>query len=166
MRYAEEQTAKIKAALETVNIKKNSVVLDIGCGTGILFDYVANEKTRTVVGVDISRKVLLIAKRRTKNFANVHLIVADADTLPLKRTMFTHIFGVTLLQNMPNPAETLKEIARVTKENAIIIVTAMKKAFTLEDFRKLLRNADFKGMSLKSEGLKCYVVVCMKNVSP
>jgi len=40
MRYAEEQTCKIKAALKHAKIEKYDVVLDVGCGTGILFDRV------------------------------------------------------------------------------------------------------------------------------
>jgi ubiquinone/menaquinone biosynthesis C-methylase UbiE len=161
MRYAEEQRAKIEAALEKLTIEKPALILDVGCGTGILFDYVA-EKAEAIVGVDISRKILLQAKKRAKNFQNVHLILADADNMPIKENVFTHIFGITVLQNMPNPTKTLNEIRRVAKENAKIVVTALKKAFTEKEFEEILRYARLKPVNLKSEGLKCYVAVCIK----
>jgi ubiquinone/menaquinone biosynthesis C-methylase UbiE len=161
MQYAEEQTAKIRAALEDVKIEKQSMVLDAGCGTGLLFGYVADKAEKTV-GLDVSRKILLQAKKRAKNFQNIHLILADADNMPLNENIFSHVFSITLIQNMPNPAKTLNEIRRVAKENAIIVVTGMKKAFTLEEFEKLLLDAGLNIIALKDEGLKCYVAVCTK----
>lgn len=161
MRYAEEQTAKIEAALEDAKMEKNSLVLDAGCGTGLLFNYVA-DKAETTVGLDVSRKILLQAKKRAKNFQNVHLILADADSMPLKENIFNHVFGITLIQNMPNPVRTLKEIERVAKEYATIVVSGLKKVFTLEGFEELLQSAGLNIVALKNEGLKCYVAVCTK----
>jgi ubiquinone/menaquinone biosynthesis C-methylase UbiE len=161
MQYAEEQTAKIKAALESVKIEKDSLVLDAGCGTGLLFGYVA-DKAEATVGLDISKKILLQAKKRAKSFQNIHLILADADNMPLNEYIFSHVFSITLIQNMPNPAKTLNEIGRVAKESAVIVVTGMKKAFTLEEFEELLRDAGFNIIILNDEGLKCYVAVCTK----
>lgn len=163
-RYAEEQTAKIKAALEATTIKKHSVVLDAGCGTGILFDYIANQ-AKTIIALDISKKILTEAKNRAKKFQNIHLILADADNMPLKQKAFTYVFGITLLQNMPKPAKTLNEIKRIAEAGAKIIVTGMKKAFTLKQFKSLLRNAGLKIMFLKYEGLICYVAVCVQEPS-
>jgi ubiquinone/menaquinone biosynthesis C-methylase UbiE len=161
MQYAEEQTAKIEAAIESVNMEKQDLVLDVGCGTGLLFKYAAN-KAKTIVGLDISRKILLQAKERVKKFPNVYLIWADADNMPLKEKIFDHVFAVTLVQNTPDPVKTLNEVKRVTKENAVIVVTGLKKKFSLEIFEGLLRNAGLNIVALKSENLKCHVAVCAK----
>ena len=161
MRYAEEQAAKIDAAFECFKIEKSSLILDVGCGTGILFDYVA-DKAETTVGLDTSRKILLQAKKRAKDFQGLYLILADADNMPLNGKIFSHVFAITLIQNMPNPAKTLNEIKRVAKDDAVIVITGMKKAFTLKEFEKLLHDAGFNVIALKDEGLKCYVSVCTK----
>ena len=97
-----------------------------------------------------------------ENFQGLFLILADADNMPLNENIFSHVFGITLIQNMPNPAKTLNEIRRVAKDDAIIIITGMKKAFTLEEFEELLRDSGFNIVALKDEGLKCYVAVCTK----
>lgn len=161
MRYAEEQTAKIEAAVKSINLEKHNLVLDVGCGTGLLSDYVAN-KARMVVGLDISRKILFQAREHAKKFPNVHLICADADTMPLKENIFDYAFAVTLIQNMPNPLENLNEVKRVTKETAVIVVTGLKKKFSLEVFEELLRNAGLNMFALKNENLRCHVAVCTK----
>ena len=161
MRYAEEQAAKIEATLDILKVQKHSLVLDAGCGTGLLFDYVT-DKAETIVGLDISKKILFQAKKRAKNFQNIHLILADADNMPLKENIFSHVFGITLIQNMPNPAKTLNEIKRVARRDAVIVITGLKKAFTLEQFKELLRDTGFDIVAFKDENLKCHVAVCTK----
>lgn len=161
-RYAEEQNAKINAALESLNIEDYGIVLDAGCGTGLLFERVAG-KAVMVVGLDFSREILLQAKKRAHALRNVHIILADADSMPFKGEIFDFVFAFTLLQNMPNCARTLQEIKRVAKYGAFVVITGLKKTFTLESFKDLLRNADLDIASLKCEGLKCYVAVCIKS---
>jgi ubiquinone/menaquinone biosynthesis C-methylase UbiE len=161
MQYAEEQAAKIKAAITNMKTKKYRLILDAGCGTGILFEYIA-DNAETTVGIDISRKILLQAKKRAGNFPNVLLIWADADYMPLKENIFSHVFAVTLIQNTPNPVKTLNEIKRVAKDDAVIVVTGLKKALTLEDFEKLLQKTALNIVALQDEGLQCYVAVCTK----
>jgi ubiquinone/menaquinone biosynthesis C-methylase UbiE len=161
MRYSEEQTAKIDAALESVSVKKHSIILDVGCGTGLLFNHVA-EKAETIVGLDISRKILLQAIERSRKFANVYLIWADADSLPFNDGVFSRVFAVTLIQNMPDPVKTLKEVERVTKNDAVIVVTGLKKKFSLEGFVRLLHKIGLRTIEIKNENLKCYVAICSK----
>jgi ubiquinone/menaquinone biosynthesis C-methylase UbiE len=161
MRYEKEQTAKIRAAMESINLENESLVLDVGCGTGLLFNHVAG-KAKVIVGLDISGKILLQAKECAKKLPNVHLILADADNMPLNEDVFSHLFAVTLIQNMPSPFRTLDEVKRVTRENAFMVITGLKKKFPTEVFEKLLEDAGLNVLALVSEGLKCYVAVCTK----
>jgi len=160
MRYAEEQAAKIEAALKDVKVNAG-VVLDVGCGTGILFSYVA-DKARMTIGIDISRKTLIKAKERAGKYARVYMVLADADNMPLRDKVFDSVFAVTLIQNMPRQAETLNEIRRVVKDNASIVVTGLKKVFTRSKLEQLLKNAGLNIIAVKDEGLKCYVAVCTR----
>ncbi len=161
MRYAEEQKAKFEAALKGLNISRDDLILDAGCGTGLLFDYIA-ANAGTIVGSDISRKLLLQAEERAKKFQSVHVVLADADRMPFKNDSFDLVFAFTLIQNMPNPVETLKEIKRLAKREASIVVTGLKKAYSLKAFENLLRNAGLKVDSLQDDALKCYVAICHK----
>ena len=162
-RYAEEQELKYAKALARLNIARSSDALDVGCGTGLLFKHVAAE-AKTVVGVDISGKLLLRAKESARDFRNVHLVQADADHMPFKDNHFSVVFAFTVLQNMPKPLETLNEIKRVAKLEASIVVTGLKKAFSLEAFRKLLQSAGLQLVSLEdADALKCYVATTVRN---
>ena len=161
-RYAEEQTAKYEAAFKSLECEDLGLVLDVGCGTGLLFDSIA-DKAEAVVGVDISREILLVARKHRQIYGNIHLILADADNMPLKDGIFDHFFAMTVIQNSPNPARTLEKIKRSAKDTSRIVVTGLKRIFSKERFRKLLEHAGFRIVSLKDEdNLRCYVAVCTR----
>jgi ubiquinone/menaquinone biosynthesis C-methylase UbiE len=162
MRYAEEQKAKYEVALESVGNSDSTFVLDAGCGTGLLFDYVTN-RAKTIVGLDISRKTLLVAKEHAKAFSNVHLVCADVDYMPFGEKLFSHAYAMTLIQNSPNPLVALQEIIRVSKDNAIVVVTGLKKVFSKKRFEDLIRKSTLRLTALRDESdLKCYVAACAK----
>jgi len=77
-----------------------------------------------VTGVDSSMKMLSIAQKRA---CLASLVCADADHLPFKDRSFDVVVSVTLLQNVPEPVVTMKEIARVLKPGGIAIVTSLKR---------------------------------------
>ena len=162
LRYEEEQIAKYAAAIDSLKEKSFANVLDVGCGTGLLFGYII-ERAVGIVGIDISRKTLLRAKTRAAHHSVINLILADADSMPLKARVFNYSFAVTIIQNIPNPVQTLNETVRVSRDDAVIIVTGLKKIFSKQAFEELLLKA---GMCIKAlkddEGLKCYVATCRK----
>ena len=162
--YMEEQNIKIVAALEALPqpIDENAVILDAGCGTGLFFPHVT-KKTKHIIGMDISPN--LLRQARTKAEDNVALIEADADFMPFKAEIFTHTFAFTLLQNTPNPKRTLKEIRRVTRRDASLVITGLKKHFTQTTFVKLLENAKLEILTLKTDKeLKDFVAICQKRL--
>jgi len=160
--YYEEQEAKIKVALERLTLKEESLILDLGCGTGLLLPHVAG-RAKLVVGIDISRNILKEAENRVKLHANATLVRADADYVPFQNDIFDAAFAITLLQNTPKPHLTLNEMKRVTKPDATIVATGLKKAFSQKTFTRLLMEA---GLEIRvmttNQHLNEYVAVCTK----
>ncbi len=157
-RYSGEQEAKYRVALQNVGLV-GGAVLDVGCGSGLFFSHVA-AKAKALVGVDVSRRLLLKAKEQARSFQNVFVLQADADHLPLREKFFDFEFAFTVLQNIPQPAETLNELKRVAKQGGKVVVTGLKKAFPLNAFMDVLENSGLKLVSfVDDEDLKCYVAV-------
>jgi arsenite methyltransferase len=157
-RYAQEQERKYKKALENVYLTRKTV-LDVGCGSGLFFKEVSAQ-AGMVIGVDVSRKLLLKAKEQGNAFSNVAVLQADADHLPFRDELFGAVFAFTVLQNVPKPVETLNELKRVTKKDEKIVVTGLKKAFPITSFIDLL---DGSGLIVTAfvddEAINCYVAV-------
>jgi ubiquinone/menaquinone biosynthesis C-methylase UbiE len=155
-RYCEEQKGKYKSALENV-VVQGGMVLDVGCGSGLFFKEVAFQ-SGMVLGIDISHQLLIKAKERANSSGNVLVLQADADHLPFKNAFFDAIFAFTVLQNMPKPIESLKELKRVARPDGRIVVTGLKKAFPLNTFVDTLEGSGMKIISfVDNEDLKCYI---------
>ncbi len=160
--YGEEQEAKIKSALGSFQLRESDLVLDAGCGTGLLFHHV-EKQVGFIVGLDISRKLLERALCRSGSSLKISLIRADADFLPFIDGIFDKVFAVTLLQNMPNVDVTLREVIRTSKKDALLIVTGLKKSYTKEMFLRLVRKAGLEILDVRTDGrLLGFVVVCRK----
>ena len=160
--YAEEQNAKMEAALSNIALKKTNTVLDVGCGTGLLFPHIAH-KIQRLIAIDISRTLLKQAKKRAQQHPNIALIQADADHTPFKNQAFHTVFAVTLLQNMPNPIATLREMERITRPEATIGLTTLKKKFTQKAITELLRKAKLKITILRTTAkTKDSIITCQK----
>jgi ubiquinone/menaquinone biosynthesis C-methylase UbiE len=160
--YSEEQDTKMKAALSSTNLEKDILVLDAGCGTGMLFKHV-ERSAKLLIGLDVSPRILKEAKKRVKQLPTTAVVRADADFTPFQDNVFDATFAITLLQNVPDPLVTLREMKRVSKDRAFIVITGLKKEFSREAFVKLLQRAGLEVSVIESGGeLKGHVAVCWK----
>jgi ubiquinone/menaquinone biosynthesis C-methylase UbiE len=96
-------------------------VLDVGCGSGVQSRYLAPH-AKEVVGVDLSEKLIEIAKERCKEYPNAHFQVGDACQLPFADQSFDFIisYGDVLSHIVEGYAEAVSEMARVAKPGALI----------------------------------------------
>ena len=127
-RYISEQSKKYMAVLDKIDLQYPSVILDLGCGTGLLIEKV-KQRASYLVGIDFSRAMLAKARDKNKHFNNISFICGDSDFLPIREDVFNTVFSFTLLQNIPDPTRTLKEIIRVAKPQTLIVISALKKNY-------------------------------------
>ena len=134
LRYTEEQKTKYELIIAELNQPR--LLLDNGCGTGLLFpllDY-------TIVGLDLSSKLLEKAKERT--YEEQHLIQGDSEYLPLRDNVFDAEVSVTVVQNLSNPRKFLEESSRVAKPCATVIISSLKRVYSREEISRLVQNDD------------------------
>lgn len=134
-RYEDIQKRKFRTIKE--EIKKAERVLDVGCGTGLFLREISTQAS-FVVGVDFSFNMLKEAKKR---FEGAGLVSADADNLPFLDGSFDLVVSLTLLQNMPYPERTILEMFRVTMPGGKVIVTSLKKKYSVDRIRDCMISA-------------------------
>ncbi len=97
-------------------------VLDLGCGNGRFYQ-VMKDKNIDYIGVDISEKLIEIAKKR---FPKAKFQVADALNLPFPDNYFDKVFSIAVLHHIPSKEfrlQSLKEARRVLKPGGLLILT-------------------------------------------
>jgi len=100
-------------------IDKSSTILDVGCGTGRITLFL-KEMGFEVVGVDISKSMLELAKGRVRG---VDFVQASADALPFVNKSFgvnVSIWGC--LCHVDDPYFVIEEFVRVTKGRLIFSI--------------------------------------------
>jgi demethylmenaquinone methyltransferase/2-methoxy-6-polyprenyl-1,4-benzoquinol methylase len=124
----------IKQALEYLQIKKESTVLEIGFGTGNALIKIAEiiGTKGSVYGIDISPKMTALAKEKINKrnlLKRIYLTCGDAVKLPYKSNIFDAVFlSFTLeLFDTPEIPIILKEIKRVLRKGGRLGVLSLLK---------------------------------------
>jgi SAM-dependent methyltransferase len=97
--------------------------LDLGCGTGLYFDALA-ETGRTVVGLDRSADQLHIAGRRSR-----HLVLADATALPFADATFPAVAALWVSTDVDDFSTVLAEAARVLTAGGLLAFHGVHPCF-------------------------------------
>ncbi len=71
---------KIDAVMDAADVKAGATVLDVACGTGVLFPYYLARKVSHVIGVDLSPQMAKIAASKFHD-PRIEVLCADAEKL-------------------------------------------------------------------------------------
>jgi ubiquinone/menaquinone biosynthesis C-methylase UbiE len=118
------------------NVPSDGLVLDLCCGHGRHAIPLSNAGY-SIVGLDISRNLLTIAKR-TADDANVDLplVLADMRFLPFRHAVFSAVISLdSSFGYLPSEAEDLKsfhEISRILEINGICSVDLFNEPYLIE----------------------------------
>jgi len=74
----------INSILDNAGVKRGSDVLDVACGTGVLFQYYMSRDVSSLTAADISPKMIEIAKEKYKD-TNIEIICTDVETFDFGR---------------------------------------------------------------------------------
>lgn len=105
------------------NIKRDSSILEIGCGYGRSIADISDIASR-VVGVDLSPLCLSNARKNLAHLKNIEIYKADGRALPFREEDFdfTISMGNTFGSLNGYQNDVLKEMRRVTKSGGRIIL--------------------------------------------
>lgn len=112
----------IQATLNRLNIEPNSRILDLGCGTGSLFQSLLDVVPEAeLLGLDLSTEMLDIAREKLPD--SIELVVGSADNLPFADESFNLVISTSAFHYFPNPVSVITEAKRVLKTNGRLVIT-------------------------------------------
>ena len=107
---------------------RGTSVLDVGCGGGILSEAMAMRGAR-VLGIDLSQAVLDVAELHALDakVAIEYRCVAAEDLAPARPDSFDLVTCMEMLEQVPDPAASLRALANLVKVGSDVIVSTLNR---------------------------------------
>ncbi|PIN75605.1 hypothetical protein COV18_02045 [Candidatus Woesearchaeota archaeon CG10_big_fil_rev_8_21_14_0_10_37_12] len=108
----------LRYMIKKAKVSEGSTVLDIGCGTGILYEVLREEGLDCkYIGADLSPEMISVGKKR---YPSIDLRIMDSEKLDFPDKSVDFIFMKAVLHHLPNPVKALSEMKRVAKKTVIV----------------------------------------------
>ena len=111
----------IGTILDNAEVGENMEILDVACGTGVMFDYYLSRNVASVTGIDISPEMAKIAASKYKSNSRVQVICGDVE-----ETSFDKKFDVIVVYNafphFPDPRKLIRILTGLLKENGRLTI--------------------------------------------
>lgn len=110
----------IATILDNAQVGPGADVLDVACGTGVLFpDYLAR-KVGTLTAVDISPQMVKIAREKFPQ-EHVRVLCGDVELMEFDRK-FDHVMVYNAFPHFPEPARLIERLAGLLKVGGTLTV--------------------------------------------
>ncbi|MBW4507588.1 MAG: class I SAM-dependent methyltransferase [Scytonematopsis contorta HA4267-MV1] len=106
-------------------------VLDIGCGTGE-FSRLLAKRADQVIAMDLSSKMIEVAKQRSKQYVNIDFQVGDVLQLQLPVEQFDAIVSIATLHHLP-VEELLPNLKSALKPGGRLVILDLLEYESLQD---------------------------------
>ena len=107
--------------LDNAEIFAGMDVLDVACGTGVMFDYYLDRGVASVVGIDISPEMAKIAVEKYAGESRVQVVCGDVEEHNFGRK-FDRIVVYNAFPHFPNPKRLIKTLSKLLKEGGRLTV--------------------------------------------
>lgn len=102
--------------LQLLDLKKDQHILDLGCGAGVIAEYIGEKTGTKVTGLDYARQAIEEAAARTQDKRDrLSFTVGDMNALDLPERSFDAAISIDTLYWVEDLAKTMDRIAKLCK---------------------------------------------------
>ena len=107
--------------LDNAEVEAGMDVLDVACGTGVLFPYYLQRGVASVTGIDISPKMTRLAREKFAGIPEVQVLCGDVEEAVFDRK-FDRIVVYNAFPHFPQPKRLIKTLYGLLKENGRLTI--------------------------------------------
>ena len=107
--------------LDNAEVTAGQDVLDVACGTGVMFPYYLERGVNSVTGIDISPEMAKIAARKFQEESRVQVICGDVEEAVFHKK-FDRIVVYNAFPHFPNPRRLISRLAALLKDGGRLTV--------------------------------------------
>ena len=110
----------VDEVLNSANVKEDAIVLDVGCGTGVLIPYILEKGAKKVTGIDISPNMARIAAEKNKS-EKVEIICGDASSKGYDHR-FDSIIVYNAYTHFYDPELLVEKLCHYLKKDGVLCI--------------------------------------------
>ena len=92
------------------NISKNAKIVDLGCGSGLIKNYLSKKYKRKIIGVEIDKSIVEYPK---------DVIIVNTAKLPFKKESVDLVICHNVYEHIEDREIFFKELSRILKKNGL-----------------------------------------------
>jgi SAM-dependent methyltransferase len=121
----DRSSASPLARLLDEQLPANALILDAGCGTGQLANFLSMQKDRQVIGADLSLNALQQAKRFKDRCAiqNAGFLQMNLFRPPFRNAVFDVVVASSVLHHTSDPLRGFQSLASLLKPDGIFVLS-------------------------------------------
>lgn len=146
---------RILTIIDYLQITDDDVIFDAGCGEGFYVMLLSHLTKAHIVAMDGNPKLIENAKRWVGSNPRVTWQVRDLIDLPFPDNTFSKIICSEVLEHLPDPVATLRELRRVLKDDGVLAITVPNRRYPLlfDPFNWMREHLDLGHFSSQNEWL-------------
>ena len=138
--------APAEAAAQLASHLSNiSMVLDVGCGTGLFAKALVSQCKCAITGIDISAASLKKA-RHLDIYSDLHRCDLQQPPLPFDNSQFHAVASVGVMTYIAEPRALLTDLCRIVKPSGHILFTHRDDRWKEQDFDLLMQELEASGV--------------------
>lgn len=154
---------KMKTILDYAGIKKGDRVLDVACGTGIMFPYYLERDVDSILGIDISPEMVKLCKKKFEDNGKIDVICADADEF-ICENEFDAVMIFNAFPHFINPNLLIANLRKSVKQGATLTVAHDAGRKTIDGFHKGKASAVSNGLMSEYDLKDIFVQAGFENI--
>ncbi|WFO76157.1 class I SAM-dependent methyltransferase [Desulfurococcaceae archaeon MEX13E-LK6-19] len=157
--YRDEQYEKYEYVIFNKRILPGSLILDLGCGTGLFYEFLKNENINVekYICIDPSSGMLsrVLSKTHGGDKFRILIIQGYGEQIPLRSNMVDTIYSFTVINNVIDKKSFLYEAKRVLKKHGALLVSFLEKDPNKNGIIEMIDN-----VCSESPDLECVFIGC------
>ncbi len=115
--------------IRLLNLNKNSKLLDLGCGQGVLARTIPPETE--YLGIDLSTSLIEEARKLDHNPKHAYAVADISKELPIRSSGFTEAAIILALQNIKHPFGVFKNLSKHLVKNGRAVIVLNHPSFRI-----------------------------------
>lgn len=127
---------KLRNVFSLININPSDTVMDVGCGTGVLFTLIQERigPQGTLIAVDTSDKMIEVAKKRYANFNNITYAVGPLEEITLPDKSINVILCFAVFPHIEDKQMALKKCYNFLTVDGSLYIFHLSDTKSLNEF--------------------------------